>query len=84
MRLADVAQRLPHRAVALEAAAKAELPQAVALAHAARVLDVAQDVPARRHTLPPYTYRPTPHVGPSVDVLVASGSNGTLADMLEC
>ncbi len=47
MRLADVAQRAPDRAVALEAAAEAELPQAVALAHAARVLDVAQDVPAR-------------------------------------
>lgn len=46
MRLADIAQRLPHGAVALEAAAEAELPEAVALAHAARVLDVAQDVPA--------------------------------------
>jgi hypothetical protein len=41
----------PHGAVALEAAAKAELPHAVALAHAAIVLKVGQDIPDDKASL---------------------------------
>ncbi len=45
--VAHGAARAPDRAVALEAAAEAQLPHAVAALHARRVLDVAQDVPAQ-------------------------------------
>jgi hypothetical protein len=40
------AARAPHGAVGLEAAAKAQLPHAVAPPHATRVLHIGQDVPA--------------------------------------
>ncbi len=46
----DGAARPPHGAVGLEAAAKAQLPHAVAPPHAARVLHVGQDVPAAGQT----------------------------------
>lgn len=44
----DVAPRAPDRAVRLEAAAKAQLPQAVAAAQAGGVLHISQDVPAQK------------------------------------
>lgn len=42
----DIAARAPDGGVALEAAAEAELPDAVAAPQAGEVLDVGQDVPA--------------------------------------
>ena len=64
----DGAARAPDGAVGLKAAAKAELPQAVATLHANRVLHVGQNVPAGRphsectcmQTLSKYTCGQTP------------------------
>ena len=50
----DGAARAPDGAVGLKAAAKAELPQAVAALHANRVLHVGQNVPAGRPLIKMY------------------------------
>ena len=56
----DVAPRAPDRAVRLEAAAKAQLPQAVAAPQARSVLHIGQNVPAQEYiheTLPVFQIR---------------------------
>lgn len=57
--LGVITQRMPDRAVALEARAKADLPDAVAALHAAHRLDVGQNVPERYRPAHTRTHSPS-------------------------
>lgn len=77
MLVCDVAAGLPDSAVALEAAAKAELPDAVAALQPAGVLNVGQNVPAA--TTLTISCNPQHHSNCSAPAISASGCAATVA-----